>query len=161
MKGDKIMSFEPTKVIEIRDGKQIGQTMIQTAKGIPYDNTDSGLTAGNLQDAVDELNSDLTDIGDYDLLADTTSTTETTATVNLSLYRGVLLCLSAYDNTSTRMCSSYYPIGLFKAMGNVVAIENGNGIAVSASYVSDTSIKHKLVGGAVASHYHGYVYGIK
>jgi len=48
------MSFEPTKVIEMDQGKQIGSTMIETAENIPYGSTTVGAELAR-------LNSNLTD----------------------------------------------------------------------------------------------------
>ena len=44
----------------MKDGIQYGVGGIQKAEGITYDNTDSGMTATNVQGAIDELNSNLT-----------------------------------------------------------------------------------------------------
>ena len=49
------MPFEPTKVIEMNRGKQIGQTSIQDAENIPYGST-------NVKDALDQINTDLSDL---------------------------------------------------------------------------------------------------
>lgn len=47
------MSFESTKVIEMNKGKQIGNTLMQNASNIPYNNT-------NVKDALDTINANLT-----------------------------------------------------------------------------------------------------
>ena len=44
----------------MKDGIQYGVGGIQKAEGITYDNTDSGMTATNVQGAIDELNNGLT-----------------------------------------------------------------------------------------------------
>ena len=43
----------------MKDGIQYGVGGIQKAEGITYDNTDSGMTATNVQGALDELNNGL------------------------------------------------------------------------------------------------------
>jgi hypothetical protein len=46
----------------MKDGIQYGVGGIQKAEGITYDNTDSGMTATNVQGALDELNNGLTNV---------------------------------------------------------------------------------------------------
>jgi hypothetical protein len=46
----------------MKDGIQYGVGGIQKAEGITYDNTDSGMTATNVQGALDELNNDLSNL---------------------------------------------------------------------------------------------------
>ena len=43
----------------MKDGIQYGVGGIQKAESITYDNTDSGMTAIDVQDAIDELNNGL------------------------------------------------------------------------------------------------------
>lgn len=49
------MSFEPTKVIEMKDGKQVGQTMTQHAENIPYGNTTVGAELTKINTDLPEL----------------------------------------------------------------------------------------------------------
>jgi len=48
----------------MKDGIQYGVGGIQKAEGITYDNTDSGMTATNVQGALDELNTGVTNLED-------------------------------------------------------------------------------------------------
>ena len=50
------MSFEPTKVIEMKDGKQVGQTMTQHAENIPYGNTTVGAELTKINTDLSVLN---------------------------------------------------------------------------------------------------------
>ena len=48
----------------MKDGIQYGVGGIQKAEGITYDNTDSGMTATNVQGALDELNTGVANLED-------------------------------------------------------------------------------------------------
>jgi hypothetical protein len=54
------MSFEPTKVIEMNKGKQIGNTLMQDASSIPYNNT-------NVKAELDTINSNLSELQNANL----------------------------------------------------------------------------------------------
>lgn len=58
------MSFESTKVIEMNKGKQIGNTLMQNASNIPYNNT-------NVKDALDTINANLSDLLKFEVVTTT------------------------------------------------------------------------------------------
>ena len=61
-----------------------------SADKIDYDNTDSGLQAENVQDGIDELNSNLAQIGELTYLGEV-STSSQTLSVDFSQYKKVLI----------------------------------------------------------------------
>ena len=84
-----------------------------SAENIDYDNTDSGLSAINIQDAIDEVDSKIPTISDFIRLEDVTIGTITIGSngyVNITSYRpaaptgfSFLCCfVSTYSETSTK-----------------------------------------------------------
>ena len=110
------MSFEPTKVIEMDQGKQIGSTMIETAENIPYGSTTVGAELAR-------LNSNLTAL--HDLIwtnpAPTSDFAGQTINVDLSAYDHIFV--SAKDGCGfVRICGD-----LFDLKGSNPADPNGEG----------------------------------
>lgn len=86
-------------------------TGVVSAENVIYDNTSSGMTATNVQGAVDELNNGLTDIfpnhGTYETIgsANTTFTVERTGlylAYATSASSSTIMQLALYDNTTVR-----------------------------------------------------------
>lgn len=117
----------------MKDGIQYGVGGIQKAESITYDNTASGMTATDVQGAIDELNNGL--MREYTQIG--TATLNTTTQRSVSLTSGAfsdftdLLCV--VDDTSARRGSFFIPVSLF-------VTEKVNHIAVYVADVLRTAV---------------------
>lgn len=65
----------------IHNGVNCTPNVVQTAQGVPYDNTSSGLSATNVQGAIDEVNAEKANVSDFQVFSGMTrSTTDITTT---------------------------------------------------------------------------------
>lgn len=88
------------------------------ASGIVYSNTTSGLTGDDVQEAIDEMAADvseikqsLSDLGDATLLKSFTGVDTTGVTVDFTPYRSILVTL--FDGTWGFIVTSIFPKSLF------------------------------------------------
>lgn len=97
---DALVSPDPNVEYFITDGNNNPANNTVMASGVAYDNTDSGMTATNVQDAVDELNAGLID---FTLLANLTHSGTTyqlaESVENFKLVIAVLYYSTFYLNT--------------------------------------------------------------
>ena len=129
----------------------------RNADAISFDNTGTGLTSDNVQDAVEEINGNLSQIGNCTLLTQF-STTSSMVLLNdsLSNYKMVMLALHP---TNAVINTSYLPISLFMS-GTKIQSEiyiNNNRSFVQAEYVDSTHINVRVDNSTID----GVLYGIK
>ncbi len=115
----------------MKDGIQYGVGGIQKAESITYDNTDSGMTATNVQGAVDELNNGLIVVGAmipavFSLAATGWKTTEITSPTMV----GYTLIGYLVSSSTYRIVGGSYQIasnGRTAVFANVTATVSANG----------------------------------
>ena len=139
----------------LRNGIEFSSTS-DTANNINYDNSKSGLDAVTVQEAVDEVTDSLSRLGEVELLASTTSTTESTHTIkDISNYKWLYL-VRTQSTGNPCLC----PVSLFretKIMATQLYVAGeSNAYGGQVNYVSDTSIKMKVVQAGTVR-----LYGIK
>lgn len=139
------------------------------ASDIDYDNTTSGLSAINVQGAIDEVNQNLTDLGDVETLYEGNSTTAynttgstLTLTDNLSKYRYIYTLTG--EGVNYNKLSWFMPVSLFK-LGNVHITHiwgdlEGVMFCGTVTYIDDNHVK-VASGSSSSNMYLGGIYGIK
>lgn len=155
--GNKLMAYEEvtSPILTDATGQDIVDKLEEIAENlqpptnidasdVSYDNTQSGMSATNVQDAVNELNQNLTNLQTIDKIAEVSmSTTTTTRTIpNISAYR-TLFVYALYSNGSARGCM-IIPMSLF-VEGREMYSDARVGTAANywnIKYVSATSISN-------------------
>ena len=128
----------------------------QTASSVTFDNTDTGLEAANVQDAIEEVNGKLS-TNEVEFLGQFTSAnpnvTDTKTITDLSKYKQIILI-----TYSTSFKYGYNPISipyeLFKIYGNEI-ISYASNFFATMKYISDTQI------GIRTNSTIAYIYGVK
>ena len=113
-----------------------------TAENITYDNTDSGLTADTVQDAIDELASDLSGLSADDVTYDNTDSGLTADTVQDAIdeiapntHEIVTLTVTAgTGSTSDAVKLADYPTGFTKANTIILGAVSFNSSGVGISW---------------------------
>ena len=123
------------------------------AENVGYDNSKSGLAAVNVQDAIDKLDESLESLslgisGDVELLASTTSTTESTHTIkDISNYKFLYLVrITSMGNPCLCPVSLFKEIKMMSTTTNPAASSTDkNMYGGKVTYVSDTSVKMNVI----------------
>ena len=125
-----------------------GGASTMDAEDVDYDNTVSGLTATDVQAAIDEeaasintINSNLTQIGDYTLLASVNSTTSSVTLLDtLANYKAIVFSCSAI---STFINPAYIPVGLFQSNMPIQSefTVSGTRNYCKATYIDDAHVE--------------------
>ena len=175
--GDYIIGSEVLGVLRATQFTvYVGGASSLDAADVTYDNTVSGLTAADVQAAIDEeaaaintINSNLVEIGDYTLLADFSNTTATNITLsdNLNNYRAIILVLSHTTTPTQVRNTTILPVGVYKtrlSVGTSYVGSAGGSLRywnVIANYVDDTTINAVATTDYSSQPSYGLLYGIK
>lgn len=109
------------------NGIQYGTGGRPTAEGVTYDNAESGMTATNVQGALDELSTGLTTIYEGAWTATSSATTNTQLTEKITLPKGIYLLFASLPNATGSVIST----GLTNTLGLTIPlyISTANGTA--------------------------------
>lgn len=137
------MSFEPTKVIEMNKGKQIGNTLMQDASNIPYNNT-------NVKDELDTINSNLT--ANKSLSSDSTALILNTVFavpsdgyIVIQTLSGKVTKLYCVDDSNTNIEFSDFNNASNDALNSSVFVKKGMKLIFASSSTSGSAVFKPLV----------------
>lgn len=134
-----------------------------TASDVTYDNTASGLTATNVQDAIDEQNSNLKSIDELHLLA-TVTNNSSGLNIDISEYKKILLVMKATAlNAPIIVSQTYYAETMEQGVSYDAKYIDGSYVFFVRVYTGSehtiTAISLNTAGGFVANY--AKIYGIK
>lgn len=95
------------------NGIQYGTGRRPTAEGVTYDNAESGMTATNVQGALDELSNGLTTIYEGAWTATSSAANNTQLTEKITLPKGIYLVFLSLPNVAGSVVST----GLYNTLG--------------------------------------------
>lgn len=138
-----------------------------SADKIDYDNTDSGLEATNVQDGIDELNSNLVTLENelmnrYTLIAEDIGHTsyQRKTVANMSQFRLIILALISTSNICLQ--TTILPYEIYKSISTMhsrVYFSGSNLIASVCKYIDDTTVE--IMSNTSDNNYTVKLYGIK